>query len=81
MAFEKSVCREYLTADAFFQEKSDDVQSKGQNDKYAANPLGCPGQLRVGGFCLVLGQEGVGHAADGAGQARALAGLEQHHQN
>ena len=31
--------------------------------------------------CLVAGQEGVGHTADGTGEAGALAGLEEHDDN
>lgn len=48
---------------------SDDVQRQRQNNEHGADPLGGPGQLGIGGLCLVAGQERVGHAADGAGQA------------
>ena len=44
----------------------------------APNPFGGAGQLGVQSLGLVAGQEGVGHAADGTGEAGALAGLEQH---
>ena len=39
------------------------------------------GQLGVPALGLVLEQEGIHAAADGAGDARALAGLEQHHED
>ena len=52
---------------------------KGQDHKADGHPLGHLGQLGVPALGLVLGHEGVGHAGDGAGQARALTGLEQHH--
>ena len=40
------------------------------------NPLGHLGQLGVNALGLVLGQEGVSTAGDGAGQASTLAGLQ-----
>ena len=64
---------------AFFS--AEDEQHQGQDQEQGADPLGGPGQLGVHGLGLVLGQEGVGHAADGAGEAGALAGLEQHDQD
>lgn len=38
-------------------------------------------QLGVQSLGPVAGQEGVGHTADGTGEAGALAGLEEHDDN
>jgi len=48
-------------------------QHKGQSD-----PFGHLGKLAVPSRGLALGQEGIRAAGDGAGQAGALSGLEQH---
>ena len=58
-----------------------DIQGQCQHDKHCADPFGCLRQLCVKGLCLALSHKGIGHAADGAGQTRALAGLDQHRQN
>lgn len=58
---------------------SEQADHKGNDHKADGHPLGHLGQLGVPALGLVLGHEGVGHAGDGAGQARALTGLEQHH--
>ena len=56
-----------------------DVQQEGQHHEGDGDPLGHPGQLGIHVLGLILGQEGIGNAADGPGEAGALAGLEQHH--
>ena len=58
-----------------------DQQDHGQHQEHSAEPLGSASQLSVDGLGLVLGQERISHAADGTGQALALAGLEQHDQD
>ena len=58
-----------------------EVEDQGENDEHQSDPLGPAGQLGVHALGLVLGQEGIHAAADGAGDARALAGLEQHHED
>ena len=55
------------------------AEHQGEDHEHDGDPRGHPGQAGVGGPGLVLGQEGVRAAGDGAGQARALAGLEHHH--
>ena len=64
---------------AAFINRSDQAQDQGQHHKHDGDPLGHLGQLGVPGLGLVLGQEGVHAAGNGAGQARALAGLEHDH--
>lgn len=56
-------------------------QYQGQDQEDRADPLGGPGQFGIHSFGLVLGQEGVCNAANGAREAGALAGLEQNSQN
>ena len=58
---------------------SNQAQGQGDEDPEDGYPLGHLGQFGVQTLGLVLGQEGVGTAGDGAGQAGALAGLEHHH--
>ena len=61
---------------AFYFPQSDDGQSQSQRDESNGDPLGHLGQLGVQALSLVLGQEGVSAAGDGAGQASTLAGLQ-----
>jgi len=58
-----------------------DIENQRQDDESRADPLGGLGQTGVEALGLALGHKGVGHAADGAGEAGALAGLEQHRQD
>ena len=53
------------------------VEHQRQHDKHRADPLRGLGELGVDTLGLALGQVGVRDAADGTGQALALAGLEQ----
>ena len=59
--------------------RSDDAQGQGDDDPEDGNPLGHLGQLGIQAFGLVLGQEGISAAGDGAGQTGTLAGLEHNH--
>ena len=61
---------------AFYFPQLDDAQSQGQQNKSDSDPLGHLSQLGVQALGLVLGQEGVSTAGDGAGQASTLAGLQ-----
>ena len=61
---------------AFYFPRLDDAQSQGQQNESDSDPLGHLSQLGVQALGLVLGQEGVSAAGDGAGQAVALAGLQ-----
>ena len=54
------------------------MQHERKNDKRGAHPFGRTRELGVDGLGLVLGQERVCHAADGAGETGGLTGLEQH---
>ena len=58
-----------------------DQQDQRQDQEHSADPLRCPRQLCIHRLGLVLGQEGISHAADAAGQTGAFAGLEQNHQD
>ena len=58
-----------------------DQQDQRQDQEDGPNPFGGAGQLGVQSLGLVAGQEGVGHTADGTGEAGALAGLEEHDDN
>ena len=69
-----SILRDKLLALNQNQNQSDDHEADG-------NPLGPASQLGIPALGLVLGQEGIHAAADGTGDARALAGLEQHHED
>ena len=55
------------------------AHDKGNYHKADGHPFGQLGQLGVPGLGPVLGHKGIRHAGDGAGQARALSGLEQYH--
>ena len=61
---------------AFYFPQLDDAQSQGQQNESDSDPLGHLSQLGVQALGLVLGQEGVSAAGDGAGQASTLAGLQ-----
>ena len=54
-------------------------QSQGENQESDGDPLGSLGELGVPGLGLVLGQEGVRAAGNGAGQTGGLTGLQQNH--
>ena len=60
---------------------SQQIQNQRQHYENQRHPLGHFGKLGVHRFCLSLGHEGVRAAGDRAGQARALAGLQQDHGN
>ena len=73
--------RDTLRCPFRFGELAQDQQNDGQDQESSANPLGAAGDLGIDALGLVLGQEGIGNAADGAGQTGALAGLEQNGQD
>ena len=58
-----------------------EAHDQSQNHESNGNPLGSLGQLGVHALGLVLGQESVGTAADGTGQAGTLAGLQDDNGN
>lgn len=60
---------------------SDDVEDKGENYESDGNPLGSLSKLCIQGTTLILGHEGLGNTADGAGEAGTLTGLEENDEN
>ena len=65
----------------FFMGSAQNQQNHRQHHKNSAKPLGGPGKLCIQRPCLILGQEGVRHAADGAGKTCTLSRLEQNNGN
>ena len=55
----------------------DEVQNEGENNEHRGGPLGQARQTGVQSLGLVLGQEGVAAAADGAGETGVLAALQK----
>ena len=80
---QKSIKKDPLTrAGLFIANLLHDQQDEGQHQEQGAHPLGAASHLGIQGLGLVLSQEGVSSAAaDGAGQASVLAGLEHGHHN
>ena len=67
--------------ESVYQGLAHNQQREGKEQEHSANPFGCAGEFCVHCFGLVLCQEGIGHAANGAGEASVLAGLEEYHQD